>query len=73
MKMELTGEQIKESKVAAEFIKAIFDSISTKTKYIINPAYELSFANGKAEKVAFVTASKGVQRREFGLDKYKKI
>ena len=159
MKRELTGEQIKESKVAAEFIKAIFDSISTKTKvkglmvfsigeveqrmktfakangvrlasdkiymsyrriahacrnskksdgkavsenqlmqfplkrfsmdlyydgrvfvytdyetkYIINPTYELKFADGKQIKVAFVTASKSAGKREFGLDRYKKI
>lgn len=159
VKVELTGEQIKESKVAAEFIKAIFDSISTKTKvkglmvfsigeveqrmknfakangvrlasdkiymsyrriahagrkskkadnkavsetqlmqfplkrfsmdlyydgaafvytdyktkYIISPAYELSFADGKVEKVAFVTASANVDRTEFKINKYKKI
>lgn len=44
-----------------------------ETKYIINPTYELKFADGKQIKVAFVTASKSAGKREFGLDRYKKI
>ena len=52
---------------------AAFVYTDYKTKYIISPAYELSFADGKVEKVTFVTASANVDRTEFKINKYKKI